>query len=763
MRGAVAGERVVWAWALWALTLCGCAGAPVATLDQWTVQAEGDAPVRVQLPARLDRSVIPRRVRHFTLSTHVELPASARGQPLELVIPDLAGVPLLSVDGATSTLPIGVSTSGAIQHGPYVWPISAAATSDGAIELRLELENRWTQSSWVTTVPRLVTTGSGANSTRLQTVVNVLFSACALVALFQIGLTSLGVYLVDRRRHAYGYFAIQALTATCYPLYVLGFADRIVGIFASPLVMASLTIAIAVSIYFTHGFFDLPAPSRRWAQFAVVTCAITAVFSGPFAATRVAAPATILYLTVAIAYQVSVCIRLVRSHHDRPGAIFLLVAWIGLALSAMPDMLAWLGLADVLEGARTGSAGLAFYPLWLSLLLSRRHIKSLNRADQLNVELGSRVELLERRGAEIEQLNAELRHQIAERSSQIFAALALAGQGRDVAPELAAGTLVQDRYRVVGHLGAGGMGAVYEVERVSDGRRLALKVARELNGVALARLAREAQIACRVTHANVVSVFDVDVATDGFLYMVMELVQGQSLSKFRDRFGDASWAMPILAQVADGLAALHAVEVVHRDLKPANVLITEVNGQAPLAKISDFGISLHSSHTWPRPFAALDLDSEEETRNLATPKSGVSQRTVQLAPAERRGGADRGAAPSLTQTGMLPGTPAYIAPELVNGREHVTPAADIFSFGVIAFEMLSRTRPFSEPPALSLLEARKPPTAAPLATIWTAGPPDLMRLIDDALALDPRRRPTATALAQALRRGMSWSLDQNTA
>jgi serine/threonine-protein kinase len=736
---------MAWSWVGLVAALAGCTSPPLALVDRWTVQAGNATPVPVTVPARLDRTLVPSTVARFSLSARVELPDALRGSALELVIPDLADVPLLSVDGGAPTLPNGATSAGYRGRGPHFWPIPAAATADGVVELRLDVDNRWTQSSWLTAVPRLVLAGNGAQSARLQTIVNTLFSACALVALFQIGITSLGVFLVDRRRRAYGYFAIQALSATYYPTYVLGYAGTLnVSILGGSLIAAS-----AVSIYFTHGFFDLRAPSRWWAYAAGAACAVCALFHGPFVATRVVGPLTVAFLAVAIGYQVSVCLRLVARHVDRAGALFLLAAWIGLALFATPDLLAWLPLADPLEGARTGSAGLALYPLWLSLLLSRRHIKSLNRADDLNLELAGRVKQLEKRGAEIEQLNAELRHQVAERSSQIFAALALAGQGRDVAPELPAGALVQSRYRVVGSLGAGGMGAVYEVERLSDRRHLALKVARELNGVSLARLAREAQIACRVTHPNVVGVIDVDVATDGFLYIVMELVEGQPLSMLRDRFGDARWAMPILVQITEGLAALHAVEVVHRDLKPANVLLTGGGGATPVVKISDFGISLQASHAGPKPDA--EDEAEAVTRDLGTPNTQpVSLPTVPIvAPAARPANGGREALPSLTRTGQLPGTPAYIAPELVNGRDHVTPAADVFSLGVIACEMLARTRPFDEPPALSLLDRRKPQAVASLATIWPAAPAELVRLVDGALALDPRHRPTAAALASA--------------
>ncbi len=118
------------------------------------------------------------------------------------------------------------------------------------------------------------------------------------------------------------------------------------------------------------------------------------------------------------------------------------------------------------------------------------------------------------------------------------------------------------------------MGRVYEVERVVDGMRLALKVLARPDGMAeLRALSREAQIAGTLRHPNVVALVDVDVAPTGFLYLVMELVSGTSLREHGERYGDVTWAMGILRQVSEGLTAIHACGVVHRDLKPANVLI----------------------------------------------------------------------------------------------------------------------------------------------------------------------------------------------
>jgi len=110
---------------------------------------------------------------------------------------------------------------------------------------------------------------------------------------------------------------------------------------------------------------------------------------------------------------------------------------------------------------------------------------------------------------------------------------------------------------------------VYEAVRLPDGKRVALKILHApRNGAELARLAREAEIASRIAHPNVVSVVDVDIAQSGALFIVMEYVAGASLDALGARYGELPWAWSILEQVAAGLAALHAAGVVHRDLKP---------------------------------------------------------------------------------------------------------------------------------------------------------------------------------------------------
>ena len=154
--------------------------------------------------------------------------------------------------------------------------------------------------------------------------------------------------------------------------------------------------------------------------------------------------------------------------------------------------------------------------------------------------------------------------------------------------------MVENRYRVIKELGSGGMGTVYEIERITDGKHFALKaLAGGGDAQARARFAREAQIVANVNHPNVVSIVDVDVAKSGFIFLVMELVEaGTTLSDVRRRNRDVPWTLGVLAQVAEGIDAIHGAGIIHRDLKPGNILLSRgADGRKPLVKITDFGIS----------------------------------------------------------------------------------------------------------------------------------------------------------------------------
>lgn len=287
-------------------------------------------------------------------------------------------------------------------------------------------------------------------------------------------------------------------------------------------------------------------------------------------------------------------------------------------------------------------------------------------------------------------------------------------------------------------LGAGAMGQVVEVERRTDGGRFALKlVSGEITGRGAARFAREAEIGARMRHENLVAIVDVGIS-HGTPFLVMELVPGGTLEQQRARFGEAAWALPILEQIAAALEALHAHHVVHRDLKPANVLLLD-DGGALRAKVSDFGIaSLRDPSTSD---ADRPIDPHAATGVAASPRSVDPH-----APTLARDALAR--SPALTGTGVMLGTPLYMAPEAARGGREIGPAADVFAFGIVAYELLSGRMPFRAPPVMIALSDEIFPVPEPLGGDV---PAPVAGVIERALHVDPTKRPSARELLDALR------------
>jgi len=287
---------------------------------------------------------------------------------------------------------------------------------------------------------------------------------------------------------------------------------------------------------------------------------------------------------------------------------------------------------------------------------------------------------------------------------------------REAMPSFAPGVLLAQRYRVVRFIARGGMGEVYEVEDLELRERVALKTVRPEvahDEMAIERFRREIQLSRRVTHPNVCRIFDVshhrpEGSADGVIFLTMELLPGETLAERLRRTGplppDA--ALPIVRQISDALHAAHQVGVVHRDLKPGNVVLVE--GRAGVrAVVTDFGLARREKSEDPR---------------------GVT----------------------LTGAAGVVGTPAYLAPEQVEGKES-TPAVDIYALGIVLFEMLTGTVPFLGDNALSTAVKRlqeAPPSprvhVPGLATNWEAA---ILR----CLARDPTARfATAPDLVEAL-------------
>ena len=275
--------------------------------------------------------------------------------------------------------------------------------------------------------------------------------------------------------------------------------------------------------------------------------------------------------------------------------------------------------------------------------------------------------------------------------------------------------VIDNKYRVEQLLGRGGMGAVYRARDVRLDRLIALKVVRaELLGdtEARQRFRREAQIVAGLQHPSIVSVFDYGTFADGGAYLVMELVRGEDLRRVLQREGwlDPERALRILSAVCAAIETAHREGVLHRDLKPENILLP---GGGIEAKVLDFGVA-----------KVVREDPGE-------------QATV--------GG---GASTLVTAAGMIIGTPAYMAPEQLHG---IAPDArsDIFSLGVVAFEMLTGELPFGRGSLADIVLAHA--RGVPTFPATRALPAGIEHAVRAALDPDPDRRPpTAQAFSQLL-------------
>ena len=394
--------------------------------------------------------------------------------------------------------------------------------------------------------------------------------------------------------------------------------------------------------------------------------------------------------------------------------------------------------------------------------------------DTMQESLKAKVHELESSNQAVQQLNEELRRQIEQRSRRLLDMLLPADGALQTAPQMQPGSLLGDSYRVVRTIGEGAMGVVYEVERTTDTRRLAAKLlSTKPDRASIGRFAREAQILARLNHPNLISIADVDITSRGVLYIVMELVNGTSLWQMRASFGHETlrWSLHILRQLAEALAVLHTKGVVHRDLKPENILITRTGSDdLPTVKLADFGISIlldEAQEDTPSSIGLARTEAGGQSLGLAQTVSG-NESLLDLAYGKTETPAEEGDAkcdPSayaktetpesnaitlrrreLTRTGAIVGTPLYMAPELFRGSKNARPTADIFSLGVIAFEILTGRLPF-ERPAILLQALHQDPQPLSLRGLRPDVDDELARCIELSLSIAPERRPSAQQLA----------------
>jgi serine/threonine-protein kinase len=666
-----------------ALIVCaaGCAGEAGTPLPDWRLERPG-GPVPITLPHHLDALLADHPAE---LVLRAQLPPSA--VPRTLSIANWATRVQLSIDGH----PVENLEAWTRIHR---WPIPPATTP---VEAELRATYHGPLNGWIENAPVLTRDPRGDRTSRLLEL-NAISQICAASILFLLGIAYLAIYLLDRRRVANGWSAVQAIGILFVPLDISGALWPFAGLLGLRLVVVAVLSALIASVYGAHAQFGRRPPGRWFAWLSGTVIVWCAALSQPFTFVRWVAPPLALFALAGLVYLLWFHLRLVRERPAPPNAALFLSCWVLIAATAWTDVAVIVGAGRLTGGVGLLHVGASVYAVLQLIALSRHYIVSLKEAEALNVEL---------------------KRQIADRSRQLSDALARLGEAPSGPRMLTVGELVDERYRVVRPIGAGGMGAVYEVERVADGRHLALKLIKgTATPPALARFAREAQIAAQLDHPNLVGVLDVDVSRSGSLYLVMELVGGSTLEAERERYGDVPWALGILAQVAAGLQAMHAQGIVHRDLKPANVLLTA----GGTVKIADFGI------------ASLGARAGDP---------GYAQ-TVDLL------GATVAAGGNLTKTGMLMGTPKYMAPELTSGAADAQPAADLFSFGVMAYELLTRASPFPEAPVLARMHGRPMPPVASLARAPKPIPPAAIAILDACLAEDPAARPTAAALAAVI-------------
>jgi serine/threonine-protein kinase len=703
------------------LAATACGGERGIPLVAWTLSFDGGG-TALTLPAHFDE-LLGDHQQVYTLRTRVDLPQEMRGQRLSLTFEYFGGLASLRANGFDA--PDGdVSVFERYRsNGPHRFVIPAVATQREALDLEMRVDHRWTQSGWMDTVPRL-SLGERGDAMYASVVSFNRGSTAAAASMILLVTVAYGVvYLADRRRSAYGWFVAASLAGASYSLFTLGLFQPIFGAHDLAAVGFLIAVTAVCAIQFTAQVFGRKA-SRWWWAMVGVWLAMAVFAHGPFRSTRWLSPIAISAMVVAGSYCTWLLLSESRTRRPPLASILATVAWPVVCVLALDDFAAWLSMGELYHGARGASLGTMVVSLLQASALSAQLMQSLRTSDSLNAELAGRVEALERTNAEVRTLNEEMRHQIGNRSRELAETLAKVGSLRLPALALEPGDLVNGRYKVVGFVGSGGMAWVYEVERTSDGRRLALKLLHgKSSGEALSRFAREARLASEVDHPAIVGVVDVDMSPEGVLYIVMEFVEGRTLEQYLDGDPAIAWSLVVLRQVAEGLAAVHARGIVHRDLKPTNIMVEDSVDRIE-AKIVDFGVSSLLS----------------DATRVARPDAPDS------AEAHKADGDGR-----VTRAGQVMGTPAYMAPELAYKDQPVHPSIDMYAFGVMAHELLVGRLPFRDPLYVRRLHGRSLPPPPSLTVARPRLDRGVAGIVDRCLSLDPAQRPTSAEAAAALR------------
>jgi ligand-binding sensor domain-containing protein len=342
-----------------------------------------------------------------------------------------------------------------------------------------------------------------------------------------------------------------------------------------------------------------------------------------------------------------------------------------------------------------------------SFHLYRLHILQ-ERNRLLEQKVVERTDSVSRKKEELEKKNKEL----IAKNNDLIESQRMADRIFSALAETLPGTILDGKYRLDKKIGSGGFGAVFRATHIAMKRDVAVKVFKPVPGndsaEALERFKLEAVSACRVNHPNAVAVLDSGISSEGIAYLVMELLNGCTLTSELRKEGSLSIerCAEILLPICDALSKAHSLGIIHRDIKPDNIFLHQTT-EGEVVKVVDFGIA-----------KLIEPETDGKTNKL-------------------------------TVTGGLIGTPFYMAPERVEMKLY-DGRSDVYSLGVLLYEMLSGRVPFLPEAggyaALLLAHMTKVPPS--LIEINSRIPKELERVVMRALEKDPSMRPTAKELAE---------------
>jgi serine/threonine-protein kinase len=279
---------------------------------------------------------------------------------------------------------------------------------------------------------------------------------------------------------------------------------------------------------------------------------------------------------------------------------------------------------------------------------------------------------------------------------------------------LSPGQIIADKYRLDAVIGVGGMGVVLAATHVALGQRVAIKLLRDASDDSIARFKREARLLVKLKNQHVARVFDVGSLDDETPFIVMELLDGQDLSKLLEQRGrlTVEEAVDYVLESTEAVAEAHVLGMVHRDLKPANLFLASGPGGTTTVKVLDFGVS-----------KMLDAKAEVEQTSAG----------------------------ALTHEGVALGSPGYMAPEQMTSSRDVDARADIYSLGAMLYRLVTGQNPYKGNSLVAVLASMAMAPLPPLKSIVPDVPDGFAQAVECCLAQDRNARfPTVAHFVNAL-------------